>query len=240
MAKELGSVGETIEAKNASWSFGGDTAKSFSNHVRRSVPFYDTGHDLACKISDFFIQNQSVCYELGSSTGVLTGKLAARHSHKNARFVGLEKEKEMVVQAGKEVTGLENVVFEQADILTYDYEPADMIVSYYTIQFVPPRVRQDLIQKIYDSLNWGGCFLLFEKVRACDARFQDMCTALYTDYKLDQGYNPEEIVAKSRSLKGVLEPFSTQGNTDLLKRAGFKDIMPIMKYVSFEGLVAIK
>jgi len=67
-----------------------------------------------------------------------------------------------------------------------------------------------------------------------------MQTSLYTDYKLERGYSPTEIINKSRSLKGVLEPFSTAGNIDLLKRAGFKDIMPVMKYLCFEGFVAIK
>jgi tRNA (cmo5U34)-methyltransferase len=35
-------------------------------------------------------------------------------------------------------------------------------------------------------------------------------------------------------------PFSTQGNIDLMKRAGFVDIMSILKYVNFEGFLAIK
>mgnify|MGYP001803838090 CR=1 FL=1 len=81
---------------------------------------------------------------------------------------------------------------------------------------------------------------MFEKVRAPDARFQDLASSLYMDYKLDQGYTPENIVSKSLSLKGVLEPFSTGGNLDLLRRAGFIDIISIMKYVSFEGFLAIK
>ena len=64
---------------------------------------------------------------------------------------------------------------------------------------------------------------------------------MYTyDYKLSQGYDAEEIVSKARSLKSVLEPFSTQGNLDLLDRAGFKDVTTIMKYICFEGFVAIK
>jgi tRNA (cmo5U34)-methyltransferase len=77
-------------------------------------------------------------------------------------------------------------------------------------------------------------------VRAPDARFQDITTALYMDYKLERGYSPEEISAKNRSLKGVLEPFSTQGNLDLLARAGFVDTMTVMKYICFEGFLAIK
>ena len=129
---------------------------------------------------------------------------------------------------------------ETADILLFDYEPCDLIVSCYTIQFVPPRVRQDLMTKIYQSLNWGGAFLFFEKIRAPDARFQDLCTGIYTDFKLENGFSEAEIVNKARSLKGVLEPFSTEGNLDLMRRAGFVDIMTVMKYVPFEGFLAIK
>ena len=77
-------------------------------------------------------------------------------------------------------------------------------------------------------------------MRAPDSRFQDIMTGVYTDYKLDQGYNAEEIINKSRSLKGILEPFSLKGNTDLLERAGFVDYMSVSKYISFEGILAIK
>ena len=238
--ERLRKVGESIEAKNASWTFGGDVAKSFAEHVRRSVPLYEEGHDLVCKVSDFFIQDQSVCYELGSSTGALIGKLAARHSHKKARFIGIDLEPRMIEQARKDIGERANVKLVVDDVSLHEYEPADLIIAYYTVQFVPPKRRQQLIDKIYQSLNWGVAFLLFEKVRGADARFQDMMTAIYTDFKLDQGYNADEIVSKARSLKGVLEPFSTQGNIDLLKRAGFVDIMTVMKWVCFEGFLAIK
>ena len=92
----------------------------------------------------------------------------------------------------------------------------------------------------YEALEWGGAFVLYEKVRAPDARFQDLMVQLYQEFKVDQGFDEVEILGKQRSLKGVLEPFSTQGNIDLLKRAGFVDIVTIMKYVSFEGFLAIK
>ena len=124
--------------------------------------------------------------------------------------------------------------------MNVDMAGADLIVSYYTLQFVPPATRQYLVDKVYQSLNWGGAFLLFEKVRAPDARFQDYAAQIYADFKLDGGFSTDEIVNKTRSLKGVLEPFSTQGNVDLLKRAGFVDVSSIMKWVCFEGFLAIK
>lgn len=81
---------------------------------------------------------------------------------------------------------------------------------------------------------------MFEKVRAPDARFQDMMSALYVDFKLQQGFSEREIVHKSRSLKGILEPFSTQGNIDMMKRAGFVDHMTVFKHLCFEGFLLIK
>ena len=146
----------------------------------------------------------------------------------------------MIKEARKKCKGIPNVSFQSADLMDIEFEKSDLIIAYYTIQFIKPKNRQIIFDRIYEALNWGGAFILFEKVRAHDARFQDIATALYTDYKLEQGYQPDEIVAKSRSLKGVLEPFSTQGNIDMFKRAGFKDILSVMKYVCFEGMLGIK
>ena len=130
--------------------------------------------------------------------------------------------------------------FQVGDINSMEFEQSNLIIAYYTIQFVPPRLRQELVNRIYEALHWGGAFICFEKVRANDARFQDYMTSLYTDYKLDQGYSPEEIVNKAQSLKSVLEPFSTQGNLDLFSRAGFEDVLSVHKYICFEGFLCIK
>lgn len=239
----MNKVGDGLEAENANWKFEGSVAKNFDQHVSKSVPFYNESHSLICNLSDFFILDDSICYELGSATGELSLKLA-RHNKKKegVQFVGIDIEEDMVSIANKKLDAddIGNLEIYCDDILQYDYEKADLIVAFYTIQFIRPKQRQILFDKIYNTLNWGGALILFEKIRANDARFQDMMTSLYNDYKVDQGYTPDEIMAKSRSLKGVLEPFSTDGNLDLMRRAGFKDIMTVMKYVCFEGFVAIK
>ena len=117
---------------------------------------------------------------------------------------------------------------------------SNLLISYYTMQFISPSIRQLMINKIYESLEWGGAFLFFEKVRASDARFQDHAIQIYNEFKIDNKFSEAEIMNKSESLKGVMEPFSTQGNLDLMKRAGFSDIQTIFKWVCFEGFIAIK
>jgi tRNA (cmo5U34)-methyltransferase len=232
-------VGESIEARNAGWRFSGAVPQSFDDHVAKSVPLYELGHDLIVSLCDFFLSDGSVCYDIGCSTGGLIKKIAAHNADKHIEAIGIDAEADMVRHARSACTDA-SVSFLHDDVLNVDLKKCDLIVSYYTMQFVRPKSRQVVIDRIYQALNWGGAFVMFEKVRACDARFQDIMSALYVDYKLEQGYDSAQIVAKSRSLKGVLEPFSTQGNTDLLRRAGFVDLMTVMKYVCFEGYLAIK
>ncbi len=241
MAGDAVRVGDGITAATARWTFGGDTPAHFEEHVRRSVPFYEEGHDLVEQVSDFFVKAGSTCYELGTSTGALVGRLAARHAP-TIRWIAVDIEPRMI-EAAKEraaAKALANITFITEDASLLEIEPADLIVSYYTIQFIPPRMRQDVIDRIYRSLHWGGGFLMFEKVRGGDARFQDLLTGLYTDFKVRQGYTADEILGKSKSLRGVLEPFSTQGNLDLLRRAGFVDVMTVFRYLCFEGYLCIK
>ena len=42
-AKPKKNVGDNISVENASWTFGGEVANTFSQHVRRSVPLYEAG-----------------------------------------------------------------------------------------------------------------------------------------------------------------------------------------------------
>jgi tRNA (cmo5U34)-methyltransferase len=235
-------VGDNLKSGNANWDFGGDTPKIFDTHVKKSIPMYSENQDLIVKLSDFFISNDSLCYDIGTSTGSLIYKLLQRHKQKNAKFIGIDNKQEMIDVATEKLSDIDRSRYEllTEDIRDFKLEKSDFITSYYTIQFIRPKFRQEIIDTIYKSLNWGGAFIFFEKVRAPDARFQDITTSICSDFKLDYGYNKQEILAKQMSLKGVLEPFTTNGNLDFLKRAGFKDIMTISKFVSFEGFLAIK
>ena len=235
----MGTVGDEINANNASWTFDSGIADNFEDHVSKSVPFYNEGHDLVCKLSDFFIGKESICYELGSSTGLLSYKLAHKHGSEKGFFIGIDSVYDMYKYSIDKYKQ-KNLEFFNDDVLDFEYQKTDLFVSYYLLQFIRPAIRQNLINKVYENLNWGGAFICFEKVRACDARFQDIASTLYMDFKLDNGYNANQIIAKTRSLKGVLEPFSSQGNIDLFSRAGFKDIITIFKYINFEGFLCIK
>lgn len=240
MKQNLSAVGDNIIAENARWSFDGISG-SFSGHARRSIPFYDEGHDLICRYSDYFVAPNSLVYDIGTATGLLAHKIADKNKSKpGVHVIGIDLIPSMIAYCQQEYANREGLQFVCADAATFDYEKASLFTCYYVVQFVHPHVRQTLIDRIFQQLHWGGALLLFEKVRGPDARFQDYATQIYADFKSDHGYSDSEILGKARSLKGVLEPFSTNGNIEMLQRAGFKDIMSVMKWVCFEGFLAIK
>jgi len=230
-----------LRKKRGKWNFGGKVPKNFQDHVSRSVPLYYAGHDLILKLSDFFLKENSICYDLGCSTGDLIIKLH-NYVNKNIKIIGIDSEKEMVSFCKQKLKKekIKNASILHKNIQKYNLKKSDMIISYYTIQFIPPKARQIIINKIYKSLNWGGAFIFFEKIRGADARFQDILNSTYYDFKEEQGFSLEELNNKNKSLRGVMEPFSEKGNLGLLKRAGFEDVMPICQYINFKGFLCIK
>ncbi len=229
-----------INAPRSSWTFQ-DISDNFEAHIQKSVPHYREGHELICRYSDFFLHEKSIVNEIGVSTGALARRfLEWNKSRQGLRYIGIDPAESMIAHAKKAGADDRRGRYVKASILTYEPEKSTIFVSYYTLQFIHPAHRQDVVNKIYESLEWGGALFLFEKVRAPDARFQDYATQVYHQIKLENGFTPKEIWNKSESLKGILEPFSTQGNIDLMKRAGFTDIMTLYKWVSFEGWLAIK
>ena len=118
-------VGDGLKAKNSNWTFKGTVAKNFDKHISRNIPFYKNGHDLISHVSDFFIKEDSLCYEIGCSTGTLTHMLAKRHnSKKKSKFVGIDIEKNMIRQANKKKLS-PNAKFFCGDVLGYKLRKSD-------------------------------------------------------------------------------------------------------------------
>ena len=168
-------------------------------------------------------------------------KIANRNNNKKiCKFTGIDEIKDMCKISKKNNKKNKNVKISNIKIEKLKFKKSALISSFYTMQFIHPSKRQKIFNNIFKNLQWGGGFLVFEKVRANDARFQDMITQIYNDYKLNSGFNANEILSKSKSLQGVMEPFSSKANEDMLKRAGFKDIICVMKLLCFQGWLAIK
>jgi len=233
-------VDKNLFAENASWTFNKNVPKKFDKHIEKSIPFYKEMHWLCEQISDFYIKEDSTVFDVGCSTGSLLIKIASRHKNKKkVKYIGLDIVKNMVKFA-KQNNNHKQIRYLNKNIINYKFKKTDLVICFYTLQFIHPKFRQTVINKIYNSLNWGGALFMVEKVRSYDARTQDQMSSIYEEFKLLNGFSEKEISAKRRSLKGVLEPFSSNANIQMLKRAKFKDVSSIAKFVCFEGFLAIK
>ena len=235
----MASVGDGIRATPGGWSFGREVADTFDAHVARSVPYYADTHCMIEQLSDDFLAPGSRVYDLGCSTGALTARLATRHRDRAIEFIGVDRAPQMVAKARARCAAYPAVTIVEADLVAFELRPADLVVAHYTLQFVPPNARRVLVERIAQALNPGGAFLLFEKVRPLDPHLDELTTALYHDWKRSQGYTDAEILAKARSLEGVLEPFTPEGNLHLLRTAGFGDVTTVFRWLNWEGLVAL-
>ena len=104
--------------KRVAWSFGGNIPKKFENHIKNSIPYYLEGHKIINKLSDFFLFDDSTCYDLGCSTGNLLIKLASFTNKKEIKFNGLEIEKKMYSLAKDNIkkNKIKNIKIHNTDI----------------------------------------------------------------------------------------------------------------------------
>ena len=79
----------------------GNVHKNFEKHVEKSVPFYDEGHNLICKLSSFFLVNKSKVYDLGCSTGKLLRDISDYNKDLDIKLFGLDAEAKMIQHSKK-------------------------------------------------------------------------------------------------------------------------------------------
>lgn len=234
-------VDKLITAIPGEWEFDDQVAQGFDDHVRKSVPLYEEIQQMVVEMSEWFVRDNTVVYDLGSSTGQTLRLLREKHRRKkNVKFIGIESSASMIEVARSKCTA-KNVRFIHRDVRDIDsFDQPDLVTSLYTIQFLPLKHRKSLLKKIHEELSSGGVFIIVEKVCAENPFLEDMWLELYWDFKKRQGLSDRMILQKSRSLRGVLFPQTLSRNIDLLKSAGFSDIDVFVKWYNFAGIIAFK
>jgi tRNA (cmo5U34)-methyltransferase len=233
-------VGDEIAPDHRRWTFGRGTPARFDDHVGKSVPGYHDGHALVEELSDFFVGAGGRVIEVGCSTGTLIGRLAARHEGAPLEFLGVDVVAEMVELARERCQDRSNVNIEVVDGARVDYSDACFVVMYYTMQFIPAYQRGVLLTRMCREMRPGGALVLFEKTRLPNGPLQDLCNQIYETFKLERGFSADEVLGKTRSLRGILEPFTSAENAGLLRAAGFGEPHVLYRHLAFEGMLAVK
>jgi tRNA (cmo5U34)-methyltransferase len=239
--RESRPVDDTISAVPGEWRFDKNVSKAFDSHVHKSVPFYDEIQRMVIELSEYFVRDHSVVYDLGSSTGTSLDLLSSVHAGKeDVQFIGFDLSKFMVKEARKKVNR-PNVRFHHKNIMDVEFSPpANFVTSLFTMQFLTLAERRTLLTRINDGMIEGGGLLIVEKVSAEHSCFEDIWTELYWDFKRRQGLTPEQILEKANSIRGVLKPLTADENIDLLWQTGYSRVEVFFKWYNWAGFLAVK
>ncbi|WP_309499443.1 carboxy-S-adenosyl-L-methionine synthase CmoA [Sulfurovum sp.] len=208
-------------------------ASVFDDMVSRSVPFYDEVRKLVISLILAEQAEGKKVLDLGSSTAKF---LLDLHSKMDVRMQlkGLDNSQAMLDRAEQKCHAFgADIELEFADMLSYDYANEDIIVANYTLQFIRPMQRVELISKLYEGLKEDGIFIFSEKVVFEDKKLDKDIIDTYYDYKKEQGYSEYEIAQKREALENILIPFTIKENIQMCKDAGFKQINTVFQWANF-------
>jgi len=215
-------------------------ASVFDDMVSRSVPFYDEVRKLVIALILTEQQEGKKVLDLGSSTAKF---LLDLHSQMDVKMhlKGLDNSQAMLDRAAQKCQAFgADIRLECADMLSYAYAQEDIIVANYTLQFIRPMQRLELIKKLYDGLREGGVFIFSEKVVFEDKKLDKELIDIYYAYKKEQGYSSYEIAQKREALENILIPFTIKENIQMCLDAGFKQVDTVFQWANFVTFVTKK
>lgn len=227
----------------ADFAFNEAVADVFPDMIRRSVPGYETIISLLGVLARRYAQADSRIYDLGCSLGAATLSMASQIRVPGVSFVCVDNSSAMISRCEQIIQRrLPDGHFEVVcdDIQNVVLENASVVVLNFTLQFLKPDDRLEMLRQIYQGLRPGGVLVLSEKLRFADATEQALLTDLHLEFKRANGYSELEISQKRSSLENVLVPDTLEEHVERLQAAGFGQVMQWFQGFNFASLLAVK
>ncbi|HEX5623238.1 MAG TPA: carboxy-S-adenosyl-L-methionine synthase CmoA [Sulfuricurvum sp.] len=224
------------------FEFDADVAAVFDDMLSRSVPFYKESQQLTRRFSMNALQEGGRLIDLGCSTAsLLLDVERSLKSSVSVELIGIDNSPAMIDHARKKIEAYgSKILLVEGDILEYPFGRTNAVVCNYTLQFIRPMVRENLLCKIYDSLEEGGVFIFSEKVLSDNAKLNKQLIDCYYDFKKEQGYSEYEIVQKREALENVLIPYTMEENIAMAKKSGFSSCDVLFRWANFATFIACK
>ena len=209
--------------------FSFDTIDNFDEHIAQSIPNYHTLTEAICDLSTYFMTQDTQVTDLGCSTGKLLERLPHR-----GRKLGIDISENLLPQS------LGNTHYILRDLRAVDsLTKSSLILSIFTLQFIPYEDRPNILSIIYESLIEGGAFIWAEKVREESGELEQVIHGAHYDFKR-KAFSAEEILNKERDLRPIMKVNTSMRNQILAENAGFTVGTMFWKFFNFEAWIYIK
>lgn len=231
--------------KPGDFVFDDRVVRVFPDMINRSVPGYSLIVPMIGLLARRYAQKNTVLYDLGCSLGAVALAMRAAVRAPGVEIVAVDSSADMIRQleetlADDKATKAPEIRAERQDILDTPIENASVVVLNFTLQFLEPGRRLELLNKIANGLRPGGVLVLSEKIRFEDAAEHELQTHWHHDFKKAQGYSVLEIARKRDALENVMIPDSMKQHRERLKSAGFGRVSQWFQGFNFVSMVAFR
>ena len=111
-----------------------------------------------------------------------------------------------------------------------------MITMCWTLQFIRPLRRDNLIRRIYDALVDEGVLIVTEKILTNNGHMNRFFVDFYYEFKGKQGYSDTEIARKREALENVLIPYRLEEESGPISTQWFSNSGDLFPMVQFRGI----
>ncbi len=233
-------------ARASDFEFDEKVAAVFDDMLLRSVPLYLEQQSMIAELAAKFWAPGSCAYDLGCATGTTLINLA-RRLEPPVRLVGYDNAVPMLERARQKVEeqacpGPVELRWADlnADLSTLDLGEASVVTCCWTLQFVRPLNRDQLVRHVYDALRPKGALIVTEKILTSGSHANRFFVELYYDFKRRNAYSEAEIAGKREALENVLVPYRIDENLALFQRNGFEIVETFFQWYNFAGFLCVK
>ena len=237
---------ETVITEPVDFVFDDRVVNVFPDMINRSVPGYATIVPMTGMLARRYAQPDSRLYDLGCSLGAVSLAMQGAVRRSGTRIIAVDSSPDMIRRLDEilgasnpqnDVSRIETVM---QDILETEIREASVVVLNFTLQFIEPTRRQELLGRIATGLLPGGILVLSEKISFPDPEEQSLQTEWHHDFKRAQGYSELEIARKRDALENVMRPESLEQHRQRLANAGFKRVHRWYQGFNFVSMVAFR
>ncbi|MGP1947363.1 MAG: carboxy-S-adenosyl-L-methionine synthase CmoA [Arsenophonus sp. NC-PG7-MAG3] len=225
------------------WQFDKKVAEVFPDMIKRSIPGYSDIITMIGMLATRFVTSNSTIYDLGCSLGAVALSIHRNIKNKNCKIIAIDNSAAMIERCQQYIhayKGNASVEIIKGDILDINIQNASMVVLNFTLQFIAPTVRQELINRIYQGLNPGGVLVLSEKFNFSDEKISNLLFNMHYDFKRANGYSELEISQKRNILENSMLTDSISKHKSRLLAARFHHCDLWFQCFNFGSLLAIK
>lgn len=225
----------------ADFAFDESVTRVFPDMIRRSVPGYGNIVTMIGLLADRYGATGSNLYDLGCSLGASTLSMRRCLGNRDCTIIAVDNSSAMVEGCRANVAAASEGVpvdLRCEDIRNVAITNASVVVLNFTLQFIPPEHRLELLRDIRSGMRPDGVLILSEKLVFDSPEEDEFQRTLHLDFKRANGYSELEISQKRTALENVLIPETLQQHQQRLGEAGFSRSHLWFQCFNFASIIA--